>query len=163
MASNSDQKKWQKLASYESFERVALGSILFILSAITVVATGAAVIQLIADLKLGESFLEKAALQEAFGSILTIIILLEFNHSIYVAFKHKLGVIQVRAVVLIAVLVIARKLMLLDFGTTSFQTILGFGGLLLVLGVLYWLIANADRPNITSVLPRATSNVGNGV
>jgi hypothetical protein len=39
--------------------------------------------------------LEKEALQDTFGQILTIVILLEFNHSIYVAFddgrtKHAL-------------------------------------------------------------------------
>jgi uncharacterized membrane protein (DUF373 family) len=77
--------------------------------------------------------------------ILTIVILLEFNHSIYVALTQKSGAIQVRIVVLITVLVIARKLMLQDFAATNIQTLLGFGGLLLALGALYWLISNADR------------------
>jgi uncharacterized membrane protein (DUF373 family) len=155
MALNSHRRKWQKFADYGHFERIALGSVLFILSTITVFALVAVLVQLVSDFTLGASFLEKAALQDTFGSILTILILLEFNHSVYVAFTQKSGAIQVRAVVLITVLVIARKLMLQDFGTTSFQTLLAFGGLLLVLGVLYWLISNADRQNPTPASPRA--------
>ena len=71
--------------------------------------------QSLRDLALGESFLDKAALQDTFGLILTIIILLEFNHSIYVALTQGSGAIQTRIVVLIAILVIARKLMLKDY------------------------------------------------
>src|ERR1700730_4519312 len=48
-------------------------------------------------------------------------------------------------VVLIAVLVIARKLMLQDCASTTLQTMLGFSGLLLSLGGLYWLISDGDR------------------
>jgi uncharacterized membrane protein (DUF373 family) len=144
MALDSYLREWQKFVDYRLFERIALGAVLFLLSAITVYCTVVVVVQLIGDFILGESFLDKAALQETFGSILTIIILLEFSHSIYVALTQKSGAIQVRIVVLITVLVIARKLMLQDFAATNIQTLLGFGGLLLALGALYWLISNAD-------------------
>jgi hypothetical protein len=55
------------------------------------------------------------------------------------------GAIQVRILVLITILVIALNLMLMDFTTIEAQTLLGFGGLLLALGGLYWLISNGDR------------------
>jgi uncharacterized membrane protein (DUF373 family) len=113
-----------------------------VITANTIVLVG---IQLFDDLRLGMSFLEKAALQETFGSILTILILLEFNHSVFVALTERSGAIQARIVVLIAVLVIARKLMLQDFASTTLQTMLGFSGLLLSLGGLYWLISDGDR------------------
>ena len=106
--------KWPKLASYAGFERIALGSVLVMLGAITVCAIVFVAIKLVSDLALGESFLDKAALQDTFGLILTIVILLEFNHSIYVAMTQGSGAVQTRIVVLIAVLVIARKLMLKD-------------------------------------------------
>jgi uncharacterized membrane protein (DUF373 family) len=48
-------------------------------------------------------------------------------------------------VVLIVVLVVARKLMLLDVSTLEAATLLAFGGLMLALGGLYWLITDADR------------------
>jgi uncharacterized membrane protein (DUF373 family) len=152
MALGSYGREWQKFADYGRFEQVALGSVLVLLGAITVFAIVLVAIQLINDFFLGASFLDKAALQDTFGSILTIIILLEFNHSVYVALTHKSGAIQVRIVVLIAVLVVARKLMLQDFGAANAETLLGFAGLLLALGALYWLISNADRQ---SPLPAA--------
>jgi uncharacterized membrane protein (DUF373 family) len=137
--------KWTKLASYGQFERIALGSVLVMLAIITVFAIVFVATRLVADLALGESFLDKAALQDTFGLILTIVILLEFNHSIYVALTERSGAIQARIVVLIVILVIARKLMLKDFEAPDYQTMLGFGGLLLALGALYWLICDGDR------------------
>ena len=117
--------KWPKLASYAGFERIALGSVLVILGVITVCAIVFVAVKLLSDLMLGESFLDKAALQDTFGLILTIVILLEFNHSIYVAMTQGSGAVQTRIVVLIAVLVIARKLMLKDFGCDRFSDALG--------------------------------------
>jgi uncharacterized membrane protein (DUF373 family) len=137
--------KWPKLASYGQFERIALGSVLLMLAVIAVYAIVFAAIKLAGDLALGEAFLDKAALQDTFGLILTIVILLEFNHSIYVALTERSGAIQARMVVLIAILVIARKLMLRDFEALDLQTLLGFAGLLLALGGLYWLICDGDR------------------
>jgi uncharacterized membrane protein (DUF373 family) len=137
--------EWRKLSVYGQFERAALVVVLVMLGAITVYALVAAAIKLVGDLALGELFLDKAALQDTFGLILTIVILLEFNHSIYVALAERAGAIQTRAVVLIAILVIARKLMLKDFDTLDTENLLGLGGLLLALGALYWLIADADR------------------
>ena len=58
---------------------------------------------------------------------------------------ERAGAIQTRIVVLIGVLVVARKLMLQDFVTLDVQALLGFGGLLLALGGLYWLLSDADR------------------
>jgi uncharacterized membrane protein (DUF373 family) len=140
--------EWRKLSIYGQFERAALAAVLVMLGALTVYALVVAVIRLIADLAFGELFLDKAALQDTFGLILTIVILLEFNHSIYVALAERTGAIQTKAVVLIAILVIARKLMLKDLDTLDIETLLGFGGLLLALGGLYWLIADADRRRV---------------
>jgi uncharacterized membrane protein (DUF373 family) len=151
--------KWPKLGAYGRFEGIALGCVLVMLAVITVFAIVLVAIKLVRDLALGESFLDKAALQDTFGLILTIVILLEFNHSIYVALTQRSGAIQARTVVLIAVLVIARKLMLKDFEALDYQTLLGFGGLLLALGALYWLICDGDRRRATadaSELPGAS-------
>lgn len=163
MALNSHPRKWQTFANYGFFERIALGSVLIILSAITVYAIVTVIVKLLSDFMLGEAFLEKAALQDTFGLILTILIVLEFNHSIYIALTKRSGAIQVRAIVQITVMVIARKLMLQDFGATSFQTLLGFGGLLIALGVLYWLFMNADRQNALRAPQHAESNAGDTV
>jgi uncharacterized membrane protein (DUF373 family) len=96
-------------ADYERFEHVALRYMQLLLAAVTLFAMALVTIDLVRDFGLGEAFMEKEVLQDTFGSILIVLILLEFNHSVHLAVKHRTGAIQVRMVVLIAVLVIARK------------------------------------------------------
>jgi uncharacterized membrane protein (DUF373 family) len=133
------------LSYYLWFERIALVFVMAMLSVIAVYAIVIAATKLVGDMRLGQAFVDKAALQDTFGLILTILIVLEFNHSVYVALTERSGAIQARILVLIAILVITRKLMLMDFAGMEAQTLLGFGGLLLALGVLYWLISDGDR------------------
>jgi uncharacterized membrane protein (DUF373 family) len=138
------RQKLLALADYERFERIALRYTQLLLAAITVFAIVLVTIDLVRDFGLGEDFMDKAVLQDTFGSVLIILILLEFNHSVQVAIKHRTGAIQVRMVVLIAILVIARKLMLLDYATVEVRTLLGYAALLLALGGLYWLVSHSD-------------------
>jgi uncharacterized membrane protein (DUF373 family) len=93
----------------------------------------------------GIGFIETAALKDTFGLILTVIILVEFNHSIVLAIRQRSGAIQVRIVVLITIMVLARKLVLLDYAAASAETLLGLGGLALALGGLYWLISDGEQ------------------
>lgn len=58
--------------------------------------------------------------------------------------------------VLIAILVLARKLILMDYKSVRLETLLGLGGLALSLGVLYWLLADGDRPVAAEARPRGT-------
>ena len=116
-----------------------------VIAVATVYTTILVVIELVRDARLGEAFLTQEVLQDAFGSILTVLILLEFNHSVYLAVKEKTGAIQVKIVVLIAILAIARKLILLDYKSASLGLIAAIGGLLLALGIVYWLLADGDR------------------
>jgi uncharacterized membrane protein (DUF373 family) len=137
--------QWKHRVSYERFERIISRILLALISIIIVYALILAGIELVNDIQLGKAFLDSEVLQDAFGSLLTVLILLEFNHSISTAMRTRSGAIQVRVVVLIAILVIARKLILLDYRTVKLETLLGLGGLSLSLGVLYWLLADGDR------------------
>jgi len=49
--------------------------------------------------------------------------------------------------VLIAVIVVARKLILIDFKTATLEQIAGYGGLALALGILFWLLGLAGTHN----------------
>jgi len=130
---------------YAQFERIALVCVMVMIAAATAFAIVVTAIRLASDMLLGDSFLDKAVLQDNFGLILIVLILLEFNHSVFVALTERSGAIQARILVRIAILVVARKLMLTDFATAEVQLLLGFGGLLLALGGLYWLISDGDR------------------
>jgi uncharacterized membrane protein (DUF373 family) len=135
------RKEWKDLTSYERFEQVASRIIILFVSVVIVYSLVLVAIELFKDFKLGPDFMEKELLQDIFGSILTVLILLEFNHSIALSLTKKSGIIQARTVVLIAILVVARKIILLDFKTVTTENLLGFGGIALALGVLYWLIS----------------------
>lgn len=140
---------------YELFEGVVSRLIIVILGILTIYALVAAGIELVADLRLGTDFIEKELLQDTFGSILTVLILLEFTHSVYTSTKHRSVVIEARAIILIAVIVVARKLILLDFKSVTLDQIAAYGGIALALGLLFWLLGAAlDHKRVAAPSPR---------
>lgn len=80
--------------------------------------------------------------QSIFGKILTLLISLEFMSSIIKVIKSHEVKTLVQDVVLITALAIARKLIIYDYDHhTPIQTIV-LGGLLLAIGIFYYLIRN---------------------
>jgi len=132
-------------AAYDQFERVISGILLIAISVIIVYSTGLVLITVVDDFHTGVHFLEQGTLKDTFGLILGLLILIEFNHSIALAMRRRTGVLEVRVVILIAIIVIARKLILLDYATTGLNTLLGLGGLALSLGLLYWLLTDIEH------------------
>jgi uncharacterized membrane protein (DUF373 family) len=141
------KQEWHDLTSYQRFEQVVSRIVMAFIAVVIVYSVILVAIELVVDFGLGRAFMEMELLQDVFGSILTILILLEFNHSIAVSLKQKTGIIQARMVVLIAILVIARKIILLDFKTTNIEMLAGHAGVALALGALYWLITVSNRPS----------------
>ena len=130
---------------YERFELVISAIVIVFISAVIVCFTILALISLIEDFSVGLSSLEAGLFKDTFGTILTILILLEFNHSIISALRQRTGSMQVSIIVLITITVIVRKLILLDYATARLETLLGLGGLALTLGALYWLLAGIEQ------------------
>ena len=130
---------------YDQFELIVSGIVLFLVSTVIIYTTILTSIVLIHDFLMGMAFIDAEVFKDTFGLILTILILLEFNHSIVSALRQRSGSIQVSIIVLITITVIARKLILLDYASASPETLLGLGGLALALGALYWLIAGVER------------------
>jgi uncharacterized membrane protein (DUF373 family) len=141
------KQEWNELTSYQRFEQVVTRIIMAFVAVVIVYSVVLTAIELVIDFGLGRAFMEQELLQDVFGSILTILILLEFNHSIAASLRLKTGIIQARMVVLIAILVIARKIILLDFKTESIEALAGHAGVALALGALYWLMTVASRPS----------------
>ena len=108
---------------YEWFEQIVLSVIVLIICLVIVYSLIIATIKIFEDLVSGIGFIETAALKDTFGLSLTVIILVEFNHSIVLAIRQRSGAIQVRIVVLITIIVLARKLVLLDYAAASVETL----------------------------------------
>jgi uncharacterized membrane protein (DUF373 family) len=88
--------------------------------------------------------LEHTVFQTVFGRIMTLLIALEFNHTLrYVVARHQ-SVIQTKVVVLIALLALARKFIILDVHEVAAEELIGLAAITLALGVTYWFVRESD-------------------
>jgi uncharacterized membrane protein (DUF373 family) len=86
-----------------------------------------------------------AIFQAVFGMIFTVIIALEFKKSLLVIAERRDNVVQIRSVVLIALLAVCRKVIILDFRETDAPQVFALAAAILALGVVYWLIRDSDQ------------------
>jgi uncharacterized membrane protein (DUF373 family) len=145
-----------KFAIYELYTRFELAMSALLMLLISIIILYSIVIlamTLFDELSVGYQQFETAALKDTFGLMLTVLILLEFNHSIALAMRRRAGVLQVRVIVVIAIIVIARKLILLDYATADLSTLLALGGLALALGAVCWLLNEIERRRRTAGMP----------
>lgn len=134
------KRLWKEMTYYERFEQIVSRIVMVLIAALIVYLLIFIAVDLFDEFKRGLALADVEALKDVFGSILTILILIEFNHSIALALSKRSGVLQARFVVLIAILVIARKVILLDFSTATFEQLIGISGIAIAFGLLYWLI-----------------------
>jgi uncharacterized membrane protein (DUF373 family) len=142
------QRDWKQLLTYETFERAASRIVMIFIAIIIVYTLILMAMTLFEQIKFSPTYIDTESLRDVFGSILSILILIEFNHSIALAISKRSGVLQARPIVLITILVIARKVILLDFTTATFEQLIGIGALALAFGLLFWLI-NARSGGLT--------------
>jgi uncharacterized membrane protein (DUF373 family) len=77
--------------------------------------------------------------------IFTVIIALEFMRSLLVVAERRDGIVQVRTVLLIALLAIVRKLMIIDLSETEAAQIFALAAAIMALGGVFWLVRDQDR------------------
>ena len=70
--------------------------------------------------------MEKELLQDTFGSILTVLILLEFTHSVYTSLRNCSVIIEATVIVLIAIVVVAQKLNSVDFKSATLEQVASY-------------------------------------
>lgn len=135
------QRDWKQLLSYELFERVASRIVMLFIAIIIVYTLILMAMTLFDQIKFSPAYIDTESLRDVFGSILSILILIEFNHSIALAISRRTGILQARPIILITILVIARKVILLDFSAATFEQMIGIGAIALAFGLLFWLIS----------------------
>ena len=82
--------------------------------------------------------------QVIFGMIMTLLIAMEFNHSILQTMERLHQIIQVKTVVLISILALVRKFIVLNIEATPAMTIAALAFAVMALGVVYWLLRERD-------------------
>jgi uncharacterized membrane protein (DUF373 family) len=138
---------------YAGFEMLISSLLLIFVSILIIYTTVILATTLFEQFRANASFADVTALKDIFGLVLTVLIMVEFNHSIVLSMRERLGGLQVRVIVMITIVVIARKLILLDYSTATWQTLLGLGALALVLGLLYWLLSEVESRRRAAGLP----------
>jgi uncharacterized membrane protein (DUF373 family) len=77
--------------------------------------------------------------------IFTVIIALVLKHSILIMVKREQSVVQVRTVVLIAMLAVIRKFIIIDLSSTTANQVFALAAGVIALGAVYWLVRDQDR------------------
>lgn len=86
-------------------------------------------------------------LQALFGMFFTVLIALEFKHSILVlpgGQAHSMA--RMRSVLLIGMMATVRKFIVLDLNGVNVQEMAALSGAVLALGVVYWLVRGKVTP-----------------
>jgi uncharacterized membrane protein (DUF373 family) len=138
--------QWYVLTYYQRFESAIALALTVVIGLIILVAFYRLCVAVVAGLLWGAlDPLEHTVFQAVFGQIMTLLIALEFNHTLrYFVTRHQ-SIIQTRVVVLIALLALARKFIIFDIHETTPGDMLGFAALTLALGVTYWLMRERDE------------------
>jgi uncharacterized membrane protein (DUF373 family) len=139
---------WRTLTLYQRFE-IAVAIVLTIIISMVILI---ALYRLLMDVLTGLVFgaldpLDHGVFQAVFGEIMTLLIALEFNHTLQYVVNRTQSIIQTKVVLLIALLAVARKVIILDLKAMEVGPTLALAAIIFVLGVTYWLIREPDdRP-----------------
>nr|WP_283445709.1 phosphate-starvation-inducible PsiE family protein [Noviherbaspirillum suwonense] len=137
---------------YQRFEQFVVLVLSLIIALVIVIALVQLVTRLI-PLILGGALdpLDHEVFQALFGMIMTLLIALEFKHSIIRIVLRAEGIVQTKTVILIALLALSRKFIILDIHSTDAATIAALAGATLALGIVYWLCRERDDKRSTQL------------
>lgn len=137
---------WPSLTAYQRFEQIVSIVLTIIVSLVVAVAVVHLVLRVVPLVLFGPMDpVNQAVFQAIFGMIMTVLIALEFNHSILGVLERRNSIVQVKTVVLIALLALVRKFIILDATTIDPMTLLGLAASILALGGVHWMVREQDR------------------
>jgi uncharacterized membrane protein (DUF373 family) len=140
---NDLRSKWRTLSVYERFEQSVVTILTLVIAVIVVLAAWQLLLH---TLKLVFTHTGSAAdpqeFQSVFGTVLTVLIALEFKHTLLVVKHHRRAIVEVRAVVLIALLALVRRFIILDLYQASPGIIAALAGAIVALGAVFWLVGS---------------------
>jgi|RhiMethySRZTD1v2_1073278.scaffolds.fasta_scaffold971502_2 uncharacterized membrane protein (DUF373 family) len=139
--------EWMLLTLYERFEQVVILILTGLISLVVVFAVWNLALKIFHAVLAPQGFdpTDYSVFQAIFGAIFTVIIALEFKRSLLVVAERKESIVQVRTVILIALLAIVRKLIILDLTSTDALQLFALAAAILALGAVYWLVRDQDR------------------
>jgi uncharacterized membrane protein (DUF373 family) len=139
--------KFRLLSLYQRFEHAVVMLLTALIAVIVVAAVWSLSLKILFGLVLSGSLdpSDYSVFQAVFGMIFTVIIALEFKKSLLVVAERRDTIVQIRSVVMIALLAICRKVIILDLTETDALHILALAAAILALGIVYWLMREPDQ------------------
>lgn len=137
---------WQLMTLYERFEQLVAFILTLAIAAIVGVALlnlAGHILELVASARISPQ--NHQVFRNVFSGIMTLLIALEFKHSIlHWAFRDE-NIIQVKTVLAVSLLALARKFIILDMEATSALEVFALSAAVVALGGVYWLMPS--RPS----------------
>ena len=140
-------EKLRLLSLYQRFEHIIIMFLTALIAVIVIAAVWNLSLKILFGLVLSGSLdpSDYTIFQAVFGMIFTVIIALEFKKSLLVVAERRESVVQIRSVVMIALLAICRKVIIFDLRETDAAQLFALAAAILALGVVYWLIRDSDQ------------------
>lgn len=136
---------WKALTFYEKFEQAIVLVLTLLIALIVLFATWNLVKEMVPAIVRGLADpTDYQVFQRMFGAIFTVIIALEFKHSLLIVLLRKQSIIAIKSVVIIALLTVLRKLIIFDFSALKPEVVFGLAALIASLGGLYWVVQHYE-------------------
>jgi len=155
-------EKWPSLTFYQRFESVIAFMITLVVTVVILVALFRLIVDVLSVLLFSAlTPLDNKVFQTIFGEVMTLLIALEFNHTLQYVVTREQSIIQTKIVLLISILALARKFIILDLKETASHELLGLAAVTLALGITYWLMRERDD-RLREKLPSSKAREGIG-
>lgn len=137
------RSQWRLMTVYERFEQVVAITLSGVMSMVVVISL-IQLIRIVFTLLVMDALnpLDHKVFQLVFGATMTLLIAMEFKHSIVKVALRKESIIQVKTVILIAILALARKFIILEPDVAPAK-VAALAGTVLALGLLIGSCVNA--------------------
>lgn len=93
-----------------------------------------------------QSFLNHNAFIKVFGAFMTVLIAMEFNHTVFSTISGSSTTVKVRSVLLVSLLALARKVVLIDLNDYDYASIVALAVLIAGVTFAYWVVARFEQP-----------------
>ncbi|MDZ4184984.1 MAG: phosphate-starvation-inducible PsiE family protein [Desulfuromonadales bacterium] len=93
-----------------------------------------------------QSFLNHNAFINVFGAFMTVLIAMEFNHTVFSTIAGTSATVKVRSVLLVSLLALARKVVLIDLNDYDYTSIIALAVLIAGVTLAYWVVARFETP-----------------
>jgi uncharacterized membrane protein (DUF373 family) len=139
--------EFRLLSLYQRFEHGVILILTGLIAIVIAVAMWNLILKVVVGLVVGGGFdpSNYSAFQAVFGMIFTVIIALEFKKSLLIVAQRRSSVVQIKAVVVIALLAVSRKVLIIDLAETDAWHIFSLAAAILALGIVYWLIGHRNQ------------------